>query len=309
MDWILLLLTIAKWSFAILAVYTLLALTASIFSTCLFPRVSKFIRGFHKGTGLDLSPKKEPWILEPPSQQPTPEPSPAPELKSEPEQSAPIAPYPTPSRGPFADKAHSLDALTTVNVFKPGAEAEKRISKLLSGLCKRTHTHLFDNVTLKLKDGSTTQIDHVLVSQKGVLVVETKDYSGWIYGRYNAPKWTQVLYGKKSQFQNPTHQNYKHIQAIYEVLPTLPERMISGVVVFTDRSELKTPKPNRVIHEGELDTFFQKLKSARLTVGQIKYCLRTIENARMAQTEETELEHVQNLQQRFNQPKENICAS
>ncbi len=309
MDWVLFLLTIAKWSFATLAIYTLLALTASIFSTRLFPSASKFIQGFYKGTGLDLAPKKEPWILEPPTQQPTHESSTAPEQKPEPEQSAPIAPYPRPRRGPFVEKVHSLDALTTVNTFKPGAEAEKRISKLLSGLCKRTHTHLFDNVTLKLKDGSTTQIDHVLVSQKGVLVVETKDYSGWIYGRYNAPKWTQVLYGKKSQFQNPTHQNYKHIQAIHEVLPTLPEKMISGVVVFTDRSEFKTPKPNRVIHEGELDTFFQNMKTSNLASSQITYCLETLENTRMAQTEETELEHVQNLQQRFNQPKENICAS
>lgn len=309
MDGILFLLTIAKWSFATLAVFTLLVLTASIVFRHLFPRVCKFIHGFYKGTSLDLAPKKEPWIVEPLTPRPKPKPSPVAELEPVQKRCSSIAPYPTPSRGAFADKVYSLDTLTTVNAFKPGAEAERRISTLLSGLCKRTHTHLLDNVTLKLKDGSTTQIDHILVSRKGVLVVETKDYSGWIFGRYSSPKWTQVLYGKKSKFQNPTHQNYKHIQAVCEVLTVLPERMVSGVVVFTSRSEFKTPKPNRVIHEGELGAFFQNLKTTRLSVGQIKYCLKTIENARMAQTEETDLEHIQNLQQRFNQPKENICAS
>jgi hypothetical protein len=39
--------------------------------------------------------------------------------------------------------------------------------------------HLLNNVTLRLKDG-TTQIDHLLVSKFGVFVIETKDYKGWI---------------------------------------------------------------------------------------------------------------------------------
>ena len=45
--------------------------------------------------------------------------------------------------------------------------------------CRAIH-----NVTLKTLDG-TTQIDHVFVSRFGVFIVETKNYSGWIFGDEN----------------------------------------------------------------------------------------------------------------------------
>ncbi len=40
---------------------------------------------------------------------------------------------------------------------------------------------LLKNVTLPTEDGST-QIDHIVVSQFGVFVIETKNYTGWIFG-------------------------------------------------------------------------------------------------------------------------------
>ncbi|QYY37413.1 nuclease-related domain-containing protein [Ruficoccus sp. ZRK36] len=60
----------------------------------------------------------------------------------------------------------------------------------------------------------TTQIDHVIVSRVGIFVIETKNYSGWIFGGEKQAKWTQSLYGKKSSFQNPLHQNYRHIKCL-----------------------------------------------------------------------------------------------
>ena len=56
--------------------------------------------------------------------------------------------------------------------------------------------HLLNHVTLKLADG-TTQIDHVLISRFGVFVIETKNYSGWIFANAKQATWTQVLFHKK----------------------------------------------------------------------------------------------------------------
>ena len=44
--------------------------------------------------------------------------------------------------------------------------------------------HLMNHITLQLDD-STTQIDHILVSRFGVFVIETKDYSGWVFANQN----------------------------------------------------------------------------------------------------------------------------
>ena len=80
--------------------------------------------------------------------------------------------------------------------------------------------HLLNNITLKLENG-TTQIDHILVSRYGVFVIETKHYKGWIFGDEKSKQWTQVIYQIKHRFQNPLHQNYKHLKAVFEFHPTL----------------------------------------------------------------------------------------
>ena len=53
---------------------------------------------------------------------------------------------------------------------------------------------LLNDVYLPLPDGTTTQIDHIVVSQYGVFVVETKCYKGWIFGDSESRAWTQALY-------------------------------------------------------------------------------------------------------------------
>lgn len=103
-----------------------------------------------------------------------------------------------------------------------------------------------NNVTLSI-DGSTTQIDHVLICTKGVFVIETKHYSGWIYGDAKQKQWMQVLFKKRSQFQNPIHQNYKHIKAIQTLFDFVPTDQIKSLVVFTGDGEFKTSRPKDVV--------------------------------------------------------------
>jgi restriction system protein len=100
------------------------------------------------------------------------------------------------------------------------------------------------NVIVPAQNG-TTQIDHVLVSVFGIFVVETKDRDGWIFGAPDQPKWTQVLHGKKYQFQNPLRQNYRHTKCLSEYLG-LDHDLFHSVVIFTGESEFKTPMPENV---------------------------------------------------------------
>ncbi|MCD8476978.1 MAG: NERD domain-containing protein [Sulfurospirillum sp.] len=44
-------------------------------------------------------------------------------------------------------------------------------------LNKEEYTNI-KNITLQLNDGSTTQIDHIIVSRYGVFVIETKNMKG-----------------------------------------------------------------------------------------------------------------------------------
>src|SRR3954469_2486835 len=90
--------------------------------------------------------------------------------------------------------------------------------------------HLDDSVYHRIHDlivpapDGTTQLDHVIVSRFGIFVVETKNYQGWIFGEERDATWCQSVFGKKNRFQNPLHQNYRHIKCLSRHL-NLDERL------------------------------------------------------------------------------------
>lgn len=108
----------------------------------------------------------------------------------------------------------------------------------------KSRYHLIKNVTLPTGDG-TTQIDHVLVSEYGVFVVETKNMKGWVFGGPHQRTWTQKIYRSNHKFQNPLHQNYKHVKTLQTLLG-LGDHQVHSVVVFVGDSTFKTPMPENV---------------------------------------------------------------
>src|SRR5437867_2403048 len=107
-------------------------------------------------------------------------------------------------------------------------------------LDKRVY-HRTDNVIIPSPSG-TTQIDHILVSVFGIFVVETKNIKGWIFGSPDSDKWTQSIFGRKSQFQNPVKQNHRHTRCLSEYLH-LDHDVFRPVVFFIGECEFKTEVP------------------------------------------------------------------
>ena len=128
---------------------------------------------------------------------------------------------------------------------------EGSVRKVITNNFKAPHYHLLNNLTLPEQDG-TTQIDHVLVSTKGVFVIETKNYTGWIFGNEKSKQWTQVIYRVKSRFQNPIRQNFKHVKVIQNELDFLPKEQIHSIVVFVGEAKFKTPIPKDVLYLHQL---------------------------------------------------------
>jgi Nuclease-related domain/Topoisomerase DNA binding C4 zinc finger len=102
----------------------------------------------------------------------------------------------------------------------------------------------FHDLYIPKGDSTTSQIDHVMVTDKGIFVIETKNYEGWIFGSEKAPHWTQTIYKHKQRFQNPLHQNYGHIESLKAFLgEKFTDIPYYSVVIFTNRSELKLKEP------------------------------------------------------------------
>ncbi|HSO57035.1 MAG TPA: NERD domain-containing protein [Paenisporosarcina sp.] len=102
---------------------------------------------------------------------------------------------------------------------------------------KKEEFEVLHNIML-MKDGKTTQIDHVIVGRTGIFVVETKNYSGWIFGSEHNKVWTQSIYKSKRKFQNPVHQNYGHIKFLEHHLQDYNGPFFS-VIVFSNKGTLK----------------------------------------------------------------------
>lgn len=83
-----------------------------------------------------------------------------------------------------------------------------------------------------------TEIDIIMLHEKGIFVIECKNYKGWIYGDEASEKWCQVFKNKKKYFfYNPIKQNYRHIQQLRKHIGE--DKQITSVIVFGDGATLK----------------------------------------------------------------------
>jgi hypothetical protein len=100
---------------------------------------------------------------------------------------------------------------------------------------------IYHDLIIKKDNDEFSQIDLVLVTTEGIIVIEVKDYSGWIYGSGNNTNWTKVLsYGrKKYKFYNPIKQNNNHISELRKTLKQFENIPFFSVIVFFGDCELK----------------------------------------------------------------------
>jgi hypothetical protein len=158
--------------------------------------------------------------------------------------------------------------------------------------------HLLNNITLPFQDG-TTQVDHILVSTKGIFVIETKHYKGWIFADENSRQWTQAIYRIKSRFQNPLHQNYRHVKAIHQLLDFLPQEQIHSVVVFSGNAVFKSSIPNGVVYLHQLKDYLCTFQEDVISMNRLEFCVGRLECKRFAVTRETDIQHRAYLAQKY----------
>ena len=99
---------------------------------------------------------------------------------------------------------------------------------------------ILTNIYLPKKDRTTTEIDLLMLSNTGIYVFESKNYSGWIFGDEKSKNWTQTLKGgKKNKFLNPIWQNKGHIKALQKILADVDDNYFFSYIVFSERCEFK----------------------------------------------------------------------
>ena len=137
-------------------------------------------------------------------------------------------------------KVRNKKRLKTVTSIKRGTPSERHLvlELLKYGIPSQT---IFHDLCIKKSKNEFAQIDVVIATTEGIIVIEVKDYSGWIFGSNSQSHWTQVLaYGKrKYRFYNPIKQNNSHINTLKNQLSQFKNIPFFSVIVFYGDCELK----------------------------------------------------------------------
>lgn len=133
---------------------------------------------------------------------------------------------------------------------RKGRRGEQIVAKTLSRL-KRRDAIVLNNVLLPASNGRTSQIDHVVISTRGIFVIETKSLAGRISGSEHSQYWTQHLSSQTRQVYNPLLQNKGHIRVLARLLPDVDKDFFISMVVFTEAWRLDI-KADDIIEERTL---------------------------------------------------------
>lgn len=156
--------------------------------------------------------------------------------------------------------------------------------------------HELNNITIPTPNG-TTQIDHVIVSQYGIFVIEAKNMNGWIFGDTRAAQWTQSLPGNnKFRFQNPLMQNYRHTKCLSDFLKIEHDKFHS-LVMFWGESKFKSPMPSNVIDSG-YSAYIKSKKTVLFSNNEIQQIITAIQTGRLPATWATRKQHLTSLNER-----------
>ena len=135
---------------------------------------------------------------------------------------------------------HGLDMLRHPEEWKDLGKSGEQIAYIT--LINKIHVpgnQIFRNVYIPTADGKTSEIDLLVVSKKGLLVFECKNYAGNIYGDMKYDKWIQYLGKKKSYFYNPILQNRSHAKHLKKFLAEFGDLPVIPLVATIARGEWK----------------------------------------------------------------------
>lgn len=168
---------------------------------------------------------------------------------------------------------------------------------------------IFHDLYVKKSDGSFSQIDIVIITEIGIIVVEVKHLSGWIFGTGSQSKWVQVLaYGKhKYSFYNPIFQNNNHIKYLSSRLSHLEEIPFYSLIIFYGDCVLKNisqiPNGINIVKSNEA---IEVIRNMIQNGGELNYSnLAEIEavlfeSLNNGEDRDIRLQHIENIRQKWN---------
>ena len=187
-----------------------------------------------------------------------------------------------------------------------GRIGEHRVAHILGRLPKDRY-QVINDLLLRTSSGSTTQIDHIVISQYGIFVIETKFYKGWIYGGENSEFWTQDIYGNKYTLRNPILQNAGHVRVLRQLLKDYGDIPLIPIVAFSRQASLGISSDTPVIYWNQIRKLIGQFKEQRIAPDALPGIYNKLIESNLPDSKESRREHIRNV--RLYEDRRNIAVA
>ena len=98
-------------------------------------------------------------------------------------------------------------------------------------------------------DEGEIQVEYLLLTTQGLLVLEVKDVQGTVFGSDKMQDWTVIAEDRRYTFTNPQPALYDRVAAVREIVRQVP---VEGRILFLDGAEFTKGVPEYVTDLREL---------------------------------------------------------
>jgi nuclease-like protein len=132
-------------------------------------------------------------------------------------------------------------------------------NKLKRVLAEISHDRI-DQLVIPNGDDGEIQIDHLVLTSQGLLIVDIKDAVGTVFGSDKMQEWTVISDERRYTFPNPQEALYDRIAAVRHIVRQVP---VAGRILFLDGAEFTKGIPSLVSDLDQLlEEFGEPDKSA-----------------------------------------------
>ncbi len=203
--------------------------------------------------------------------------------------------------------AVGITVLCVVLKKSKGDEGEHIVAKILGDTIDGVQ-YVINDLIFGSDDRHSCQIDHVFINRFGIWVIETKNYSGTIFGVENAREWTQCLADGKiiNKFYNPIKQNVTHIYRLAEQLKIKDKSIFQNVVVFLQNADISKINSPYVISVSELEAIKTAYTGVKLSDEQMQTYYNALLDLK-AKSHISKKEHIKNIHKMQKAIEKGIC--
>jgi hypothetical protein len=97
--------------------------------------------------------------------------------------------------------------------------------------------------------GGQIQVEHLLLTGNGVLVIDVKAFEGTIFASERMAEWTVIGEKGRFTFPNPLGTLYDRVAALKQLVRDVP---VTGLVLFGERADFSKGRPRDVLSPPEL---------------------------------------------------------